>query len=265
VPLVQRREVLQRIVERKPHANVRFSEVFDVPPQQMLAIGLPPRAGRRDRQAARLGLRVPPLQRLDQAQVQAAAGVRDRRLDRPEGLAHRHRLAAAGRARDDGKLRYAGNVGTGFNEQTLRELRKRSTRWPPTQPVRGGHRHPARAHWVRPELVCEVSFGEWTRDGKVRHSVFHGLRTTSRPKRIGREEPVLHAPPADKARPSRARPRRRRAASEPAPARRPQREARGAAPPCRRRCASATPTAWSIRRAAPPRSSWCATTRWSRR
>jgi bifunctional non-homologous end joining protein LigD len=56
---------------------------------------------------------------------------------------------------------------------------------------------PRDAHWVQPELVCEVSFGEWTRDGKIRHSVFHGLRTDKPAAAVG-EEPVLHAPPVDK-------------------------------------------------------------------
>ena len=58
VPLVERRaRAAALIVERKPHPNVRFSDVFDVAPRRS-GVGLPPRPGRRDRQAARLGLRV---------------------------------------------------------------------------------------------------------------------------------------------------------------------------------------------------------------
>jgi bifunctional non-homologous end joining protein LigD len=57
--------------------------------------GLPDRAGRRDRQAPRFALRDAPLARLDQAEMRPAPGIRDRRLYRSAGRAHRHRLAAA--------------------------------------------------------------------------------------------------------------------------------------------------------------------------
>ena len=43
-----------------------------------------------------------------------------------------------------------------------------------------------RAHFVRPELVAQVGFGEWTRDGLLRHPVFHGLRIDKDPKKVGR-------------------------------------------------------------------------------
>jgi bifunctional non-homologous end joining protein LigD len=176
VPLTQRRAVLQRSARASRIANVRFSEVFEVPPRPA-GVGLPHRAGRRDRQARDSPYVSRRSQRLDQAQVPAAPGVRDRRLHRAQGLAHRHRLAAAGRARRRGKLRYAGNVGTGFNDGRLRDLRRGWTSWPPTQPVRS-RRHGARGRTgSSPTLVAEVSFGEWTREGRVRHSVFQGLRT----------------------------------------------------------------------------------------
>jgi bifunctional non-homologous end joining protein LigD len=83
-------------------------------------------------------------------------------------------------------------------------------------PFQAGSGIPRAAHWVEPELVCEVSFGEWTRDGKIRHSVFHGLRTDKPPQAIGVEEAV-HEPPVDK--PAR-KPRKAAAksAATPAPA-----------------------------------------------
>ncbi len=55
---------------------------------------------------------------------------------------------------------------------------------------------PRNAHWVRPELVCEVAFGEWTRDGRIRHSVFHGLRSDKPAQSIMREE-ARHTAPVD--------------------------------------------------------------------
>ncbi|GAA2346926.1 non-homologous end-joining DNA ligase [Saccharopolyspora halophila] len=75
-----------------------------------------------------------------------------------------------------GALRYAGKVGTGYDESTLRNLRSRlggMTRGesPFADPVS----EPG-AHWVAPELVVQVEFGEWTPDGRLRHPRFRGLR-----------------------------------------------------------------------------------------
>ena len=55
-------------------------------------------------------------------------------------------------------------------------------------PFQGGTGLPRGAHWVRPELLCEVSFGEWTRDGKIRHSVFHGLRDDKKVEDVVKEK-----------------------------------------------------------------------------
>lgn len=76
-------------------------------------------------------------------------------------------------------LRYAGRVGTGFNETELQRLLKLLSELaaddcpfdpPPPRPVT---RH---AHWVRPELVVEVEFGEWTQDAILRHPAYIGQR-----------------------------------------------------------------------------------------
>ena len=78
---------------------------------------------------------------------------------------------------DGATLVYAGKVGTGFGGQMLRslsgELRRRETAQSPFG------RNPVRertAHWVRPELVAQIGFTEWTRDGMLRHPRFQGLR-----------------------------------------------------------------------------------------
>ncbi len=47
-----------------------------------------------------------------------------------------------------------------------------------------------KAHWVKPTLLAEVSFGEWTQTGRIRHAVFHGLRTDKKAKAIIREIPL---------------------------------------------------------------------------
>jgi bifunctional non-homologous end joining protein LigD len=89
----------------------------------------------------------------------------------------------------DGRdLVYAGKVGTGFDTSTLRRLHEQLSRieqrTPPT--TRGLVREPG-ARWVRPKLVAQVAFSEWTRDGKLRHPRYLGLRTDKSPDEVVRE------------------------------------------------------------------------------
>jgi bifunctional non-homologous end joining protein LigD len=93
---------------------------------------------------------------------------------------------------EKGSLRYAGKVGTGFSRSTLTDLRRRlgalEQDCPPfedPEQVRG-------AHWVRPELVAEVAFTEWTEDGKLRHPRFEGLRQDKPATDVSRERPTSH-------------------------------------------------------------------------
>ena len=77
-----------------------------------------------------------------------------------------------------GKLRYAGRVGTGFNAAQLIELRKRleSLVWadPPAPLPKGVSRKGV--HWIEPQLVAEVEFADWTADAILRQASFQGLR-----------------------------------------------------------------------------------------
>jgi DNA ligase D-like protein (predicted ligase) len=89
----------------------------------------------------------------------------------------------------DGSLRYAGKVGTGFDEETLEALSRRldglrRDASPFDDPVKEKG-----AHFVRPDLVGEFAFTEWTRDGKLRHPRFLGLRTDKAPRKVHRERP----------------------------------------------------------------------------
>lgn len=79
-----------------------------------------------------------------------------------------------GESRD---LVYAGKVGTGFDEATLRSLHERLSPLEQEAPpfTRGLVRENG-ARWVRPELVAQIGFTEWTRDGKLRHPRYQGLR-----------------------------------------------------------------------------------------
>lgn len=86
-----------------------------------------------------------------------------------------------------GQLRYAGKVGTGFNVNNTGKIKEQLERLAadktPLYEVPPG----VKAQWVKPQLVAEVSFTEWTRDHRVRHGAFKGLRTDQDPSRITRE------------------------------------------------------------------------------
>lgn len=77
----------------------------------------------------------------------------------------------------DGKLRCAGKVGTGYDDATLKSLRKRLGRIErESSPFDSEDVRVHGVHWVSPKLVAEVGFTEWTTDGKLRHPRFLGLR-----------------------------------------------------------------------------------------
>ncbi|HUS27504.1 MAG TPA: non-homologous end-joining DNA ligase [Kofleriaceae bacterium] len=92
---------------------------------------------------------------------------------------------------EDGQLKYAGKVGTGFTMKTLVELKKalaplETSKSPFTPEPPRAWTGPGR-HWVTPTLVGEVAFSEWTNDGRLRHPSFQGLRADKPPKDIIRE------------------------------------------------------------------------------
>jgi bifunctional non-homologous end joining protein LigD len=74
-------------------------------------------------------------------------------------------------------LVYIGHTGTGFNGQTLLDVRKKlEPLLQQTCPFRSRPKPNASVRWVAPKLVCEVAFSNWTLDGRMRHPVFHGLK-----------------------------------------------------------------------------------------
>ncbi|WP_353940660.1 non-homologous end-joining DNA ligase [Streptomyces sp. HUAS MG91] len=88
---------------------------------------------------------------------------------------------------EDGRLRYAGKVGTGFDQKTLTGLRDRLDELRvDTSPFDGRVVQPT-ALWTRPRLVAEVAFSEWTRDGLLRHPRYQGLRDDKKPTDVVRE------------------------------------------------------------------------------
>ena len=128
---------------------------------------------------------------LDQGQAHPDAGGRRRRLvagggPRAGGLGS----LLLGVPDDQGRLVYAGHVGTGFSDRVLADLMARLTGLEQASPPFADEvprAHAKGARWVTPVLVGEVAFSEWTRDGRMRHPTWRGLRPDKEPGEVRRE------------------------------------------------------------------------------
>ncbi|SOZ39499.1 DNA ligase D [Cupriavidus neocaledonicus] len=193
VPLVERRALLRRIFTLNASPRLQFSEDFEASAGDMLDA------------ACRMKLEGVIGKRVDSGYVSArsntwiklkctlrqefvVAGFTD-----PKGSRTGIGSLLLGVHDSGGRLRYAGNVGTGFDTRTLDELRAQLDALradaAPFHTVPAG----VRGHWVKPRLVAEVSFGSWTREGRVRHAVFHGLRTDKPAGAVSVEQPAAPA------------------------------------------------------------------------
>ena len=136
--------------------------------------------------------------KLHQEQEMVIGGFTD-----PEGSRESFGALLIGYYAKDG-LYYAGKVGTGFSDAGLKSLYVRLRELGTAQcpfvnlPEKKSGRFGAgltasamkKCHWVKPELVCQVKFAEWTRDGKLRHAVFLGLREDKAAQNVIREIPA---------------------------------------------------------------------------
>jgi len=117
----------------------------------------------------------------------------------PEGSRSGFGALVLGVHEKDGRLRYAGRVGTGFSEETLIELGRRleagkRSASPFDQALVG--RSAKGVHWVEPNIVAEVAFSGWTKDGVLRHPSFQGLREDKVDAEVVQERPEAPAPAA---------------------------------------------------------------------
>lgn len=89
---------------------------------------------------------------------------------------------------EKGKLKYAGKVGTGFDEKILKELgNKLKKSEVKKNPFHNYDESTQGVHWVKPTLVCEVKFTEWTTTNKLRHPSYLGLRNDKAAKEVKKE------------------------------------------------------------------------------
>ena len=190
VPLESRRALLAPLFEKKGTDQVRFSAEFGNDPTELVTaackIGLEGVIGKK-RTSRYVSRRSPEWIKLKCGQRQefVIAGYTD-----PQGSRTGIGALLLGTYDTDGVLQYAGNVGSGFNHTSLHDLKEKlsaiETDVSPFPPrAVAGRKH----HWVKPVLVAEVSFSEWTSAGAVRHPVFQGLRIDKAAKGISRELP----------------------------------------------------------------------------
>jgi len=187
-PLFERKELLRTLLEGTPADRLRFSEHVrghgTAVLERACALGAEGiisklRTSPYEARRTRTWLKI----KCSHRQEFVVVGYTD-----PEGSRTGFGALLLGVYDDEGRLVFSGQVGTGFTEETLRELTARlKEREREESPLASTPRELKYAHWVRPELVAEVEFTEWTGDGRLRHPSFKGLRFDKPPTEVRRE------------------------------------------------------------------------------
>lgn len=186
LPIEKRQALLERLLQRAP-GPLRLSRTFDVAPRRLLEAArqsgwegiVAKAAGSRYEPDRRSGAWLKCKVRLEQEFV--IGGYTAPRAGR------RYFGALLVGCYEGDRLIYAGKVGTGFTDAGLASLHRQLARKKsPLCPFAGPA--PERAPtWVEPELVCQVSFAEWTGDGRLRQGAFLGLREDKNAREVVRE------------------------------------------------------------------------------
>jgi len=200
-PLLERKQILKRLLRRAP-AQLHYSEHYTQPGDQVLehacGIALEGIVSKRADRPYHSGRDMQWLKSKCIHEQEVVIGGYTTQPKHPGTLG----AILAGYYKD-GRLLYAGKVGTGFNQDDARRVLKRLQAL--TRKTRSFESVPSAAsrsaHWVKPELVAQVNFGEWTADGRMRHPSFQGLREDKPAEEVMREQ--AKRPPVT------ARPKRR--------------------------------------------------------
>jgi bifunctional non-homologous end joining protein LigD len=195
-PLQARRSFLKGLLAASSTDRIRFSDEFDAGPESILAA------------ACKLGLEGVIAKRRSSpySSSRSADWVKLKCSQRQEFVIGGYTAGRGDRAGfgalllgvndAHGVLQYAGDVGTGFTEKSLKDIKSTlDARVRTTSPFAVGSKMDGKPIWVTPTLVAEVSFGDWTGAGRIRHAVFRGLRDDKDATSIVREK-AHRMPPA---------------------------------------------------------------------
>lgn len=184
VALEDRKRLLGAIVT--PHQHIRLSEAFETGGEQMFdaarqmgieGILAKERTSKYESKRSRCWLKVKVLNEQEFVIGGFTKGEREYFGSLALGV------------REDSKFRYAGQVGTGFDQKTMKAIYDRLKPLIDNANPFADKPRIKDVTWVRPEVVCQVSFLEWTQDGMLRAPVFVGLREDKRQDEVVREEP----------------------------------------------------------------------------
>lgn len=189
-PVELRRQLLEQLVLAQDSEAIRFSGDLNAPPKDLLStacqMGLEGLIGKR--------LGAPYVAGRSLSWIKVKCGRRQEFVvigfTRGPGQESGFRALILGVYDETRKLLLAGKVGTGFDHSSAAVLATRlhEMQLPgPPSAFAGTPRRGERIYWVKPTIVCEVSFTEWPLKGQLRHPVFRGLRTDKNPKEIRRE------------------------------------------------------------------------------
>lgn len=189
-PLEARRSFLKGLLAAASSDHIRFSEAFDATPQSVIAsackMGLEGVIAKRRNSTYRSSRSADWVKlKCSQRQEFVIGG-----YTAPQGARTGFGALLLGVHDSQGVLQYAGAVGSGFTEKRLEDLKKvldSQAKAQSASPFAVGAKIDGKPTWVAPTLVAEVSFGEWTRAGHIRHAVFRGLRTDREASTIVRE------------------------------------------------------------------------------
>ncbi|WP_114810794.1 DNA ligase D [Paraburkholderia kururiensis] len=203
VPLVQRRAILRALfadIDERTHGLLRFSEDFAIEPDELL------------QGACASGLEGIIAKRADShyTSARASSWLKLKCRQRQEFVIGGYTEPAGSRAAfgslllgvydAKGTLHYAGRVGTGFDAAKLRAVKKELDALETPRMAFASmprERSSTPVHWVKPELVCECNFAQWTGDGLVRQASFVSLRRDKPARQVTREAPVHAAASAE--------------------------------------------------------------------
>ncbi|MES2911967.1 MAG: DNA ligase D, partial [Pseudomonadota bacterium] len=191
VPLIERRALLQKIMAKNKSPSLRFSDAFDAPSKDLVStackLGFEGLIGKR--------ADAPYQSRRSPDWIKLKCGKRQEFVicgfTEPRGSRSGLGALLLGIHDAKGKLQYAGNVGSGFNEKVLTDLRAQLDKLETdSSPFDSKTTVEGRPHWVKPKLLAEIAFADWTNTDRVRHAVFKGLRSDKKSQAITREKVV---------------------------------------------------------------------------